>query len=643
MGGRVASPSFVGRVEELETLEAARRRAADGEPAVVLVGGEAGIGKTRLVAELTARCTGDGMRVLIGGCVPVGDGALPYAPIVEVLRTLLADLSVATVRDLIGPAWPELARLLPALGEPDHTVLSGQAAQTRLFELLLGLLGRLAEQAPLVLVVEDLHWADSSTRDLLAFLARNLRRERVLLVVTYRNDEPGHQQRLGPYLAELDRVGRVGRLELAKPDRSQTAAQLTGILGATPAADLVDGVFARSEGNPFFTEELLAAVRTGSRGCPPPWPICSAAGSRRCPNRPNRSWRWRRWAGRPVPHRLLAEVAHLDDAELTGALRAGVAQQLLVTQPEKDGYDLRHGLLREVIDAGLLPGERVALHAAYARGLAERPELADGSPAVAAAELAAHWQAAGDRAQALPALVAAGRAAEQARAFPEAHRLYEQALGLWEQVADPQTLSGLDRVALLGRAAESAGLAGRVKQAIALAGEGLERLDQATDPVRAAGLLLLLGQYHWNAGDEPASLAAYGQAVQVLPDQPSPELAGALAAHAQGLLIAGRGREAGLRAEHALAVARAVGARSAEAYALDMLGSCMASMGEVETGIAYLIEARQLAEQVGSGHDLVRACLNLGMVLSSVGRVGEALEVWGEGYQAARRYGIQRG
>jgi predicted ATPase len=164
---------------------------------------------------LAARCATDGTRVLQGGCVPVGEGALPYAPIVEALRALLGDVGVAAVRALVGPFWPELARLLPALGAADHIAPPDQAAQARLFELMLGLLGRLGEQAPLALVVEDLHWADRSTRDLLAFLVRNLRRERVLLVVTYRTDEPA-QQRLGPYLAELDRAGRVQRLELPR-------------------------------------------------------------------------------------------------------------------------------------------------------------------------------------------------------------------------------------------------------------------------------------------------------------------------------------------------------------------------------------------------------------------------------------------
>jgi predicted ATPase len=415
MGGRVASPTFVGRVEELELLEAASRRAADADPAVVLLGGEAGVGKTRLIAELTSRCA-TGTRVLVGGCVPVGDGALPYAPIVEALRALIVDLGVSAVRELVGPSWPELARLLPALGEPDHTVLPDQTAQARLFELLLGLLGRLGEQTPLVLVVEDVHWADRSTRDLLAFLARNLRRERVLLLVTYRNDERARQQ-LGPFLAELDRAGRVERIELTRLDQIQTRAQLVGILGTAPAAALVDAVFARSEGNPFFTEELLAALRAGSGELPATVRDPLQGRIEALSESAQQVLRLAAAAGRQVPHPLLVAVAGLDEGPLNGALREAVAHQLLVMV--EDGYQFRHALLREVVDAGLLPGERARLHAAYAHALTEWPELSAGSPAVAAAELAIHWDAAGEPVRALPARVDAGLAAEGTRALPK--------------------------------------------------------------------------------------------------------------------------------------------------------------------------------------------------------------------------------
>jgi predicted ATPase len=315
-----------------------------------------------------------------------------------------------------------------------------------------------------VLVVEDLHWADRSTRDLLAFLVRNLRRERVLLVVTYRNDEPG-QQRLGPYLAELDRGRSVERIDLSRLNQVQTGAQLVGILGSAPAADLIDAVFARSEGNPFFTEELLAVVRAGSGALPATLRDLLRGRVQALPERAQHVLEVVAVAGRRVPHRLLAAVAGLSDVQLDQALRASVANQLLVTMPGQDGYEVRHALLREVVDADLLPGERARLHAGLAHALTERPELAEGSAAVAAAELAAHWDAAGDPARALPARVQAGLAADRAHAFPEAQRHYQRALELWEQVSDPGQVAGLDWVELLTRAADAAGVAGQAQPA----------------------------------------------------------------------------------------------------------------------------------------------------------------------------------
>jgi DNA-binding CsgD family transcriptional regulator/tetratricopeptide (TPR) repeat protein len=634
MGGRVASPTLVGRVEELELLEAARRRAADGEPAVVLVGGEAGVGKTRLLAELTSRYVSEETRVLAGGCVPVGDGALPYAPIVEALRALLGDVGVGAVRELVGPSWPELARLLPALGEPDRSSAPEQAAQSRLFELLLGLLGRLGEQAPLVLVVEDLHWADRSTRDLLAFLARNFRRERVLLVVTYRNDEAG-QQRLGPYLAELDRAGRVERIELLRLDQVQTGAQLVGILGAVPAADLVNGVFARSEGNPFFTEELLAAVQAGSGELPATLRDLLRGRIQALPDHAGQVLAVVAVAGRRTSHRLLAAVAGLDDQGLVEALRAAVANQLLVTTPGEDGYDVRHALLREVIDADLLPGERARLHAELAQTLTERPELAHGPPAAAAAELAAHWDAAGEPTRALPARVQAGLAADRAHAFPEAQGHYERALQLWEQVTDPGRAAGLDRVELLTRAADAAGVTGQVQRALALLTSALDLLDPVDEPVRAALLYMRLGGQQWATGDVSACLAALEQAVRTLPAQPSAERARVLAYHAQWLMLAGRRSDATRRAEEALAVARTVGARAEEGHALNILGCCT-------DDVQHLEQALRIAEEVGHAEEIARAYLNLGVVLGQSGRVREGLEVTHRGLVAARELGLER-
>jgi DNA-binding CsgD family transcriptional regulator/tetratricopeptide (TPR) repeat protein len=642
MGGRVGSPTFVGRLEELQILEAARRRAADAEPAVVLVGGEAGVGKTRLAAELTARCATDQMRVLSGSCVPVGGGALPYAPIVEILRTLLTDVGLGAVRELVGPSWPELARLLPALGAPDPSGPPDHTAQARLFELLLGLLGRLGEQAPLVLVVEDLHWADRSTRDLLAFLVRNLRRERLLLVVTYRNDEPG-QERLGPYLAELDRHGPVQRIELPRLDQAETRAQLVGIRGAAPAVELVDAVFARSEGNPFFTEELLTVERADSRELPATLRDLLRGRVQALPEPAIQVLAVVAVAGRRVPHRLLAAVAGLDDETLVAALRGAVAKQLVVTRPGEDGYEFRHALLREVVEADLLPGERARVHAGYAQALAERPELAGALPAVAAAELATHWDAAGEFARALPARVAAGLAAENARAFAEADRHYQRALELWERVDDPDRVTGLDWVDLLARSAEAAALTGTTDRAIGLLERALARLDRAVEPVRAAVLLGQLADHRHTALDQAAALAAYAEAERLLATAtPSAERARVLAGHAHVLQVAGRHQEAIPRLEEAVRVARQVGARAEEAEALVTLASCLTEPGELDRSIALHLEGRRLAEQVGDAETVLGTYITLAETLGLAGRNRDALDDAREGFQRAHQLGLER-
>jgi DNA-binding CsgD family transcriptional regulator/tetratricopeptide (TPR) repeat protein len=643
MGGRVVSPIFVGRVEELHVLEAALGRATNSEPAVVLVGGEAGVGKTRLVAELTARCAADGTRVLTGGCVPVGDGALPYAPIVEGLRALVGDLGAGAVRGLIGPSWPELTRLLPALGEPQAGGgTPDQAARARLFELLLGMLARLSQQIPVTLVVEDLHWADRSTRDLLAFLARNLRRERLLVVVTYRSDEPGTHW-LGPYLAVLDRSGPAQRVELPRLDRAETVAQLVGILEAAPPAELVDAIFARSEGNPLFTEELLGAIRAGSGELPPTLRDLLRGRVQALPELARQVLGVVAVAGRRVPHRLLAAVAGLEDKPLVDSLRAAVADQLLVTRPDQDGYELRHALLAEVIQADLVPGERARLHAAYARVLIERPELADASPSVAAAEVAVHWDAAGDPAQALPARVRAGLAAERARALAEADDHYQRALTLWERVPEPGQPGGLDWVGLLARAAETAAFVAAPERAASLVERALAGVDRTVEPVRAAVLLAQLGPYHEKAGREADALAVFEEAERLLEGAPpSVERARVLAGHARTLAATWHTTQAVSRCEEAIAVARAVGAWAVESHALSTLGVCLDDLGELDQAIVLHRQARGIAEEVGDAEAIVRTYINLSHVLEQLGRSHEAIDDAREGSQRAHQLGLER-
>jgi DNA-binding CsgD family transcriptional regulator/tetratricopeptide (TPR) repeat protein len=333
----------------------------------------------------------------------------------------------------------------------------------------------------------------------------------------------------------------------------------------------------------------------------------------------------------------------LDDQDLLQALRVLVAQQLLVARPDKDGYQFRHALLREVVVADLLPGERAQLHAAYAHALTERPELAGASPAMLAAELAIHWEGAGDVAQALPARVEAGLAAERARAFAEADRHYQRALDLWEQVADPGRPAGLDWVDLLTRAAEATALTGTTVRAIGLLEGALKAVDPAVEPVRAAMLLGLLGGHRHTELDHGAALAAYGQAERLLSAAaPSAERARVLADYAHALLESDRRQEATARCEEAIAVARVVGARAQEARALDVLATCLDDLGELDQSIALHLDARRLAEEVGDVETMIETYGTLAYTLGIAGRDQYALGDAREGYQRARQLGLEQ-
>jgi len=277
MAYQVMSGRFVGRTEELARLRELLARAADGEAGVALVGGEAGVGKTRLADQLAATANEQDVRVLRGGCVPLGEEGLPFAPVTAALRGLAGKLDPAELEAVAGPARADLGRLLPDLAWGAEAAAAAAvgaggagASQGRLFELLLGVVERLAATAPLLLVMEDLHWADRSTRDLVAFLAVYLRSVRVLLLLGFRSDELHRLQPLRGLLGELARNRRVQRLELPRFTRAELAEQLAGLLGADPPARLVDDVHARSEGNPFFAEELVVASAGAGPGAPPP-------------------------------------------------------------------------------------------------------------------------------------------------------------------------------------------------------------------------------------------------------------------------------------------------------------------------------------------------------------------------------------
>jgi DNA-binding CsgD family transcriptional regulator len=646
---RISSPRLVGRAEELARLAAALSEAAVGQPRTVLLGGEAGIGKSRLLAEFSGRAREQGARVLVGACLQLGEGTLPFAPVSQALR----QLDLATLEAVVGAGRAELARLVPDLGPADAAApATGEQARARLFERLLGVVGRLAAERPLVLVVEDLHWADRSTLDLLAFLVPNLGGVKVVLVASYRSDEPGRRRPLRPWLTGLGRHAGVERFELGRLGRAELEGLLAGITGTVPAARLVDEVLARSEGNPFFAEELLAAGPVGSPGVLPAALHDLLAVRIDALSRPAQDvLRVAAVAGRRVGHGLLAAACGLDQAELLVALREAVEHHVLVPHPDGEGYAFRHARLQEVIQADLLPGERRQLHATLARSLTAHPELASGTPAQTAAELATHWYEGRDLGRALPAAVAAGVAAEQALAFAEAQHHFERAAGLWPRApgaaAELAARERLDRVALLGRAAEAAYRVARSDRAVALLRTALNELHAQADPLRAGVLTARLANFLRSSGEQGA-FALYEEAVALVPPEPpTPERAQVLAAYGQALMLSPRLQEARSVCEQAIKVARAAGARAAEGHARNTLGVVLAHLGDPPAGIAQLEEARRIAVDLHENHgfdveDVLRADANLGDLYDLTGQLERAAMVALRGVDEARQHGLER-
>jgi len=642
---RVSSPVLVGRDAEAAQLRAALGRAAAGQPAIVVVAGEAGIGKTRLVTELLGEAGELGAVALTGGCLDVGDGVLAYAPLVEALRSLVGVLDPLELERVLGGARAELARLVPELGtQAGEPQPEAPLAPTRLFELLLGVLHRLAERGAVLVVVEDLHWADQSTRDLVGFLVRNLRAG-VALVLTYRSDELHRRHPLRPFVAELDRSGRVERVVLGRLGRRELAELLEGILGEPPAPGLVAEVLERSEGNPFFAEELVAAQLEGTR-LPTVLRELVLARVQGLSEPAQRVLEMAAVAGTRVDHELLAAVVGQDTDQLVWLLREAVTRHVLAVDEATGAYVFRHALVQEAIYDDLLPIQRGPLHAAYAQALERRIEQRAGTSitgrgtAVELGQLAYHWYAAHDLGQALPASVHAGQAAEAASALAEALEHYERALALWDQVPEAASRSPLDRVTLLHRAAEAANLAGRYDHAVALARLALDRVDAAAEPLRAGALLERLARYHWTAGDTPRAMAAVERAVAIIPPEPpSVELARALAAHGQLLMLLAHHADARARCEQAVAVARRVGARAVEGHALTTLGTCLGILGHLDEAIPDLEQGRRIAIELANVDDVGRAHANLATVLDMAGRAADAVEVFLAGAEMARQFG----
>ncbi len=627
------SPVLVGRGEQLTALEEALATVSRGEPAAVLLGGETGVGKTRLVTEFAARVASRS-RTLIGNCLELGAAGLPFAPFTAVLRQLVGDLGVDGVRALLaGRSGTELGRLLPELADPaglPDEAYQGEA-RARLFEQLLGLLRGLAEDAPLTLIIEDAHWADASSRDLLTFLIANLPAARLLIIVTFRSDELTRTHPLRPLLTELGRISWVERTELPRLTRPEAAAQMAAILGLEPSPAEIEAVFARTEGNPLFVEHLL--------GCDARVPASLRdmvfASVHRLPDETRDLLRLASAGGVRQGHALLAQVSGLAEDDLVRALRPAVAANVLL--PDGDGYQFRHALIQEVMHSDLLPGEHGRLHARYAEAIAADATLVpEGRAAIS---LAHHWYSAHDLTGALVSSWQAAVEAGRALAHAEQLSMLARVLELWERVPDAAERIGADHVQVLEKAAAVAELAGESERGLAFATAAVQEVDPAAEPTRAAVLL-----------DRRARLATQGhldtssddliEALRLVSDGRHEGVrARVLASLANALRKQNLHDRARATAEEALAIARDEKEPATQARALSTLAMLAPQGSDV---LEILAQARAAAEEARDYSLIVMAAINESHVLEGMGEHLWAAEVARDGLARAASFGMSR-
>ncbi len=605
----------------------------------MLLSGESGVGKTRLAQELAERAVGEDVIVLAGNAINLGDEP-PCWPVVSALRNFLWPGRSGRHRwpgEVLEPWMPELDRLLEPL-HPSKTAREPDDRSSRTLELLYRVIAALAGRVSVLLVIDDLQWAGRSTRDLLTYLLANLTDEPVLVLGTFQTDTLGLDHPLRGFLAALRRHRRMHVHEVGPLTRDAVAA----LVGATFPGDraLADLVWQRSEGNAFVVEETLRAAQCGDATMIP------RTLRELVLDRMNALPLTARWVGRvlavgegPVEHRLLAHVAGLPEPELLGALRAAAEAAVIVVDPLTEGYRLRHGLMKDVIGAELLPGERIDLHRRYGEALAQ---LASASDPAVTVSLAHHWYRSGEVEKALSAAITAARVAERMRGFAEAHRQWTRAIELivCRRATPPVEFT---RDELCERAAEAAHLAGEHDQAVLVLQNCLRVID---DPggLRRAMLTAHLGRFLLAAGRNAEAVRAYHRATGLLPDRANyQQRATVFSGLAEAVLQTGGFGASRQQAEYALGLARQAGALPEQARVLATLGFSLGYLENPDAGLAALAESLRIAELAASPADVGQAYQNWAELLSGpLNELAEGVQVARQGVARMASLGLSR-
>ncbi|WET76215.1 AAA family ATPase [Amycolatopsis sp. QT-25] len=625
---------FFGRVAELRLLSELLAAAAEGRPTAVVLDGEAGTGKTRLLQEFARTARESGAFVLAGGCLELAGDGIPYGPLTEALRGLVRAEGERRARDLAGPAWSELADLIS-----DFTTGPGPApgygAQARVFGAVSRLLDHLGGQKPLLLVFEDVQWADTATLDLIAFLVLTNSDERLMLVCSYRSGlRTGHPLRVR--LTEPEFVRRTRRMTLPPFSRKELRSFVAILTGEDVSPERADEYFTLSEGNPYFTEQLVAESGSGVTRIPPSLHDLMRERLARLGQHAGELTKVAAVAGRRVGDALLARISGLDDQALDAALTECLERRVLVEDGNDASYRFQHALLREAAYGMVLARERKRLHAQFAEALAEEtpsnPHLLP--------ELAYHWFAADDARRALHASVGAGDLAMRLRAFTEAETQYARALDLWPRLPEPEQVTGTTLTQVLEVAANAARWAGHLRQCVTWARRAVEAANGA-DLVLRGGLHERLSSYLWEAGDDEESLAELRSADRLLTEvRPSAAGSRVRSALATAAVKSGQCTEALELALQAEAEAETASAGPEVGRAQISRGLALSGLGRHDDAIAAVESALGIAEAEDQLEDQLRARGNLGVCFERAGRIAEAAEQFQLGLAKTREFGL---
>jgi DNA-binding CsgD family transcriptional regulator/tetratricopeptide (TPR) repeat protein len=637
---RVTSPTFVGRAAELAVLDAALEEAVNGRTTTVLIAGDAGVGKTRLLQAWSDRARARGARIAGGSCLDLGETGPAYTAVVEALRDLFSSLEPADEQTLIGADRSVLARIVPELGRPDELAITDRPAstfaQTRLFDRVVDLLQRVSATGPVVLAIEDIHWADQSSQAFLLYLVEVARDANLLLIGTYRPDAIDTDEAFRSTLVQLHRRPRVATLPVPPFGEDELREQLTGILGAPPTSALLTAIHARSEGNALFAEELASAPDPGSHL---PVSVAAATTARvdRLSDGTRTVLRIASVVGRTAEYDVLRAASGFDDEALARALREAVRARLLESVHVGEAYRFRHALIQAAIYDETLPGERRRLHAAVATALAADPDLPR-DDADLAPRLARHWYEARDFRRALLASHAAAGVAEQQAAYAEATTHLERMLELWEASAGS---SPIPRAEVLERAAWNAFLAGDLERSAA---QGRAALGELASSPAESHLIRVLDRLSWAVrllGEDPLpylrALAAMDPVARPEADQVLIEIH-----RTKVLLEEGDLREARHRAERLVDRVRA-------GDDIGLLGDAVSNLANIlmvgyafDEALAVLKPMRALAAKAGNDWTVAAIDIDICSALQQSHRYEELVPAAETAIESAARAGLGR-